>query len=581
MTGAYVYTPAIWPPLAAALFLAAIGLHCWRRRSAPAALPLLAVSLFGVLWLLGIALEAAAVADATKIAWFKFQSIWRAPTATAGLCFVLEYAYPGRWLTRRNLGLLTLPVLLDILLIVINDSQFMWRRLEVGPDGLVVADLAPAGVIMAVYGVGLVLVNTAVLLWLFIRSPQHRWPVAVILFGQIASRALYVVDAAHLSWLAPIDPFTFAVFVGSTTYAIALFGFHIFDPLPAARTAALEQMRDGMIAFDPQWRIAALNRAAASILGASAARARGKRLAEVLPAFGDLSARLVSGAASVERTEVTLGAGPGASSYEINVSPLRDFRGLLVGHLLLLHDVTEQRRAQAQLLAQRWAQATLEEREQLAYELHDSLSQSLAFLNMQAQAAQLYLEREQDADAQASVARLAEVSREMQGDVRDLIGSLLAVSLPSEGFCATLRHIASDFEKQNGMPVCLDIDNPATALCGPSLLPASTGVQLIRIVQEALANVRKHASGPNQVSIQLRVEAGQLRLAITDNGAGFDPDATGADGRHFGLQVMHRRAERVGGQLAVHAAPGQGTCVEVCVPLGNGEGGWQHEDPPG
>ena len=79
MTGVYAYTPAIWPPLAGVIFLAAIGLYCWRRRNVPATLPLLAVSLFGVLLLLGIALEAAAVAPATKIAWFRFQGVWRRP----------------------------------------------------------------------------------------------------------------------------------------------------------------------------------------------------------------------------------------------------------------------------------------------------------------------------------------------------------------------------------------------------------------------------------------------------------------------------------------------------------------------
>ena len=147
MTGVYAYTPAIWPPLAGVIFVAAIGLYCWRRRNVPAALPLLAVSLFAALLLLGIALEAAAVAPATKIAWFRFQSLWRAPSVTAGLCFVLEYAYPGRWLTRRNLVLLSIPALLDILLVVANNAQLMWQRLEVGPDGSVVAGLAPAGVI--------------------------------------------------------------------------------------------------------------------------------------------------------------------------------------------------------------------------------------------------------------------------------------------------------------------------------------------------------------------------------------------------------------------------------------------------
>ena len=68
MTGAYVYTPAIWPPLAGAIFLVALGLYNWRRRDVRAARLLALNSLFGVLWLLGLALEAAAVAPATKIA---------------------------------------------------------------------------------------------------------------------------------------------------------------------------------------------------------------------------------------------------------------------------------------------------------------------------------------------------------------------------------------------------------------------------------------------------------------------------------------------------------------------------------
>ena len=76
MAGAFAYTPAISLPLAGAIVLAAISLYSWRRRDVPAALPLAADCLFGALWLLGITLEAAAVAPATKIFWFRFQSLW-------------------------------------------------------------------------------------------------------------------------------------------------------------------------------------------------------------------------------------------------------------------------------------------------------------------------------------------------------------------------------------------------------------------------------------------------------------------------------------------------------------------------
>jgi signal transduction histidine kinase len=269
---------------------------------------------------------------------------------------------------------------------------------------------------------------------------------------------------------------------------------------------------------------------------------------------------------------MTFGSGPGRRRYATALSELRDYRRLLPGHLLVLHDVTEQRQAQAQMLEQRWAQATLLEREQLAYELHDGLSQSLAFLNVQAQAAKLYLDSGRVEAARASLSRLAEVSRGLQGDVRELIGNLLAVSLPSEGLCATLRQIAAQFERQNGIAGSLEVDDPAGALSDPSLLSAAAAVQLVRIAQEALANVRKHGAGADRIRVELRAGAGQVRLSVIDNGAGFDRGGPGPEGQHFGLQVMRQRAERIGGRLTVHSAPGQGTHVAVTVPLTEREG---------
>jgi PAS domain S-box-containing protein len=560
MTGAYAYTPDIWLPLAGAIFLAAIGVHCWRRRSVPAALPLLAVTLFGALWLLGIAFEAAAVAPATKIAWFRFQAVWRAPTVTAGLCFVLEFAYPGRWLTRRNLILLSIPVLLDILLVIINDAQWMWRRVEVGSTGSVVADVAPAGVILAVYGVGLVLVNTAVLLWLFIRSPQHRWPVVVILLGHIASRGLYVVDAAHLPWPNLQDPLVVGLLLGATGYAIALFGFHIFDPVPAARIAALEQMRDGMVVFDPEWRVAALNRAAGCILGVSAGAARGKRPAEILPAFGDLSAHLA--AAPGERFEIGMGTGAGARSYEIDVSPLHDFRGLLMGYLLLLRDVTEHKRAEEQIIEQQRSLAMLRERVQLARELHDGVGQVLGFASLKIGATRKLIADGKLAKADDQLVHLESAVIEAHADVREHILNLRTAPTGEKPFFSALHHYLEGYRQNYGIRVDLTI--------GPgvdeSLLAPEAQMQLFRILQEAFSNARKHAQ-TDCVRVSFELEGGLLRVRIQDKGVGFDPSrrAAEAESSHYGLRFMRERAEQLGGSLRVESAPGKGTCVEVVV----------------
>jgi PAS domain-containing protein len=291
--------------------------------------------------------------------------------AVAGTCFVLEYAYPGRWLTRRSLTLISLPAVLFLLLVILDDSPLVWRGLEVAPDGAVVPHLATVGAIAVAYGLGLVLVNAAALLWLFIRSPQHRWPAALILFGMIASRGLLLLDITHSPWVAALDPLVVAVLLPWTMYAIALFGFHIFDPLPAARTVAIEQMQEGMVVLDARERVASLNPAAASMLSISTVHARGKTLDELLPALPDLCARLTDAASGSQAripygTEITLGTGSAVRLSALDCSVLEDFRGLLIGHLLMLRDVTEQRRAQAQALEQQRTLAVLHERERLA-----------------------------------------------------------------------------------------------------------------------------------------------------------------------------------------------------------------------
>jgi signal transduction histidine kinase len=245
---------------------------------------------------------------------------------------------------------------------------------------------------------------------------------------------------------------------------------------------------------------------------------------------------------------------------------LHDHRELLADYLLLLRDVTERRRAEAQRLEQQWAQATLQERELLAQELHDGLAQSLGFLNVQAQAANLFLQSGQAEAAQDSLDRLREIALETQGDTRELIGDLLTVSMPSEGLCGALRQAVARFEQQTGLPVSLKLAEDA--VCRSTGLPPAVGVQLLRILQEALANVRKHAGCPGQIGVQLMAKDGQLRMTVTDNGPGFDPVVAGSRGQHFGLQVMAQRAERIGGQLAVHSNQGHGTRVEVYVPLG-------------
>jgi len=563
MACTYVYSPDLWLPLAGVIALAVLSLYSWRQRSVPAALPLAAGSLFAMLWLLGIALGVSAVAPATKIAWHKFQAVWHLPTATAMTCFALEYGYPGRWLTRRNLALLALPPLLVLLLIVSSNAQFMWRRLEIAPDGSVARELALPGTILGFYGLSLVLVNIAVFLWLFIRSPQHRWPVAMMLTGDLASRSmyfLYVLGAAPALSLSLLDSFVAGHLLDWGLYAIALFGFRIFDPLPAAHATAVAQMPEGMMVFDAQWRVASLNPAAASMLSIPPARSRGKSLAEILPAPYSEAAR--GATTDAMPAEISLGSGASFHQVALDITVLRDFRGVIIGHLLMLRDVTKQRQVQAQILEQQRTLAVTRERERLARELHDNLGQVLAFVTTQGQAIHRLLARGEIAEADAHVGRLVEVASEADTDLRESILGLRA-ALDGKGLLPALATYLRQYEERYG--ICTTLSAPQAP--GDGAIDPLAEVQLLRIIQEALTNARKHAHA-RSVCVTIVVDDGHAQVTVQDDGCGFDQQAVSGDPRNrVGLRVMHERAEEAGGALVVQSAVGEGTQVVVTVPL--------------
>ncbi len=108
------YTPAIWSPLITILFLLAMALHSWRHRRLPGALPFMAGCLFTTLTITGILMTSLSVEPANRLFWFRFQGAWIPSAAAAITCFVIEYTWPGRWLTRRNLALLSIFPLLSV-----------------------------------------------------------------------------------------------------------------------------------------------------------------------------------------------------------------------------------------------------------------------------------------------------------------------------------------------------------------------------------------------------------------------------------------------------------------------------------
>jgi PAS domain S-box-containing protein len=581
MTWNYAYTPTIWPPIIAVPLLSALAAYSWRRRQIPGALPLLAWALIGCLSLVGAAFKAAAVAPTAKITWFIFIDLTLLPSVTAAACFALEYAWPGRWLTRRNLVLLSLPCLLAIFMEVTNGARLMYSTLEIGPDGSVIEHMTSPGAVLTIYGLSLFLLNMIALLWLFVRSPQHRWPVALLLVAQAAVRGLFLLqEVVHKPLLpAPVYDVVSMILPG-IAYALALFGFRLFDPVALARLTVMEQLSDGMLVLDRQGRVASLNPAAERIFGLPAGQIKGRSVREVLPAYPEGLQPVSSGT----EIEFSLSAGGSASDYRLAISRLNDWRGLEVGRLLLLNDVTGQKRAQAQILEQQRALATLREREHLARELHDSLGQVLGYTGFQLEAVQGRIQDGQAAisagqaqgkglasasanlaEAGSQLERLSSIVEEAHADVREYILNLRLAPSDERPFFATLQHYLDGFSQNYGIQAELSV--------GPGIGEQTFGpgaqMQLYRIIQEALSNARRHA-GASRVTVAFAMLDGRAHIRIQDNGRGFDPQRANGESR-FGLRFMRERAEELGGCLAVISQPGQGACVEVEVPIVKGD----------
>lgn len=558
-TTAYEYTPYIWPMLVAAGTLGGLAVYALRRRSIPGALPFAMMTLLALPWALGAAMEIAAVDRADKVFWIKFHSVWDVPVMSAGLWFALDYANLNRWLTRRALGLLAVPPLLLILLVLTNDShRLIWSGF--GLEGEVQALRGPASWVFIDYGLVLGVATSLIFVWLFLRSPLHRWPAAFFLAGYVIHRTAYMLDIANANPVAPVDPTMLVAPLVVGMYAVALFQFQMFDLAPVAYGTIVEQIREGVLVLDRRHRIADLNRAAEKILGISGGHVRGTLASQALAAHPGLAAWIAAPRAMP--SEITIGTGADARHYSVRCSPLRD-RGGSRGCLVLLYDLTEEKRANALLVEQQRALATLSERDRVARELHDSLGQVLGFLKMQAQAARRLLTQDKPTEADVYLAQLVAAAQEAHVDVREYIVRARADFPPDGGFLSAMERYLQRFQGSSGISTRLVV---TPDLAGHPFEPM-VAAQLLPIIQEALTNVRKHA-GAREVEITLTRVGGRAEAIVRDDGTGFDPAMLETDaGQRYGLRFMRERAEEVGGTVQVRSAPGHGTEIVILVPV--------------
>jgi signal transduction histidine kinase len=202
----------------------------------------------------------------------------------------------------------------------------------------------------------------------------------------------------------------------------------------------------------------------------------------------------------------------------------------------------------------------LEERARLAREIHDTLAQGFVGISSQLDAVAMAMP-EGGGKARQFLELARKMARHSLTEARRSVMDLRASVLEGRDLAAALNSGAQMWAAGSGVEVEVDISGERRSL------PEEMEQHLLRIAQEAVTNVLKH-SGATKVWVKLHTEARKLYLRIADNGKGFEQqEAFSAVGGHFGLIGMRERAEQMGGELRLASHPGEGTELEITVPL--------------
>jgi signal transduction histidine kinase len=207
--------------------------------------------------------------------------------------------------------------------------------------------------------------------------------------------------------------------------------------------------------------------------------------------------------------------------------------------------------------------AMLTERERIARELHDGMAQVLTYINSKALAVERLLERGQLEEARGQLSQMADVARDLYAEVREAVLSLRTRVSKEGDLLSILKQYVEEFQDLSGLSIHLREERASELL---ALLSPIEEIQVLRIIQEALSNVRQHARA-TKAQVILKGGAEEQVVMVKDNGQGFDPQRLDGKGwPRFGLQTMDERARAIGGCFCIKSKPGLGTTVILKIP---------------
>jgi signal transduction histidine kinase len=390
--------------------------------------------------------------------------------------------------------------------------------------------------------------------WVIItRGLRRRQALWFTLAGLISVVGILLEFVLKLKNINPL-PLSFLLSGLLTTWGF--YRWQVYNIIPLAQEVAIRNMVDGLLVIDENGYIADMNDVAKKILVGLPVVIGGK-FVELLAVYPELAK--VGNQLGVHILEVAREISGEKFYYQWSLTSLQTSEHVL-GKVLLIKDITCQKRQQERVLEQQKALAIVEERQSLAREVHDDLCQVLGYINLQSQAVRKAATNGQTDVIVSGLNRMIDATRHAYDDAREYIRGVQTTKLQTEGLVSALQNYVTWVRQEYALDITLDIPKEFEQ----QNMNASAELQLLRIIQEALANIRKHAKA-SHCSLKLRLDDTVIRVIVTDDGEGFDIDGC-SDGAGFGLTTMRERAEKAGGMLKIKSVLGQGTKIVIEIP---------------
>jgi PAS domain S-box-containing protein len=547
------------PIIATGLTTVLMGILIWRNSHLPVKTPFLLLMALVSTLSFEYLMEMINVDLGAKMFWNHFEYITFVGTAPAFLYFVTEYlGWRNFWTKRRVVPILLIPIL-SLIMEWTNEYHhlfYSWVGLKVqDPFIMFYPQYGPWFWVHAIYTFSLFSVGILVLLRAYLDTPRlHRKQMGIILL------AILIPVSGNIASLLGFDllPIAYFLNIGLLISALLIFlgtfRFELFDVIPLVLTRVLENMNDGVVVLDAKGRFAHINRSGEKILGSSAKELLGKHQSQRFIFLEGIDLRLphrLNGIVGLSQS------GHSKGEYEVLLTPLSDARGIFNGCLIMIRDVTEERKTKEAL-------RTANEKLNLLSNItrHDVLNQLVALRGYTELLKVKMAGRDEEKYLNGILSASMSIEHQMQF-TRDY--QSIGVGAPDWQRVETVVQRAKITSPVGLLEVVIDLDD----------LEIFADLMLEKVFFNLMDNTMKHGGKVSRVRISYHLDADQCVITYEDNGRGIPPERKesiyelrGGSRGGVGLFVCHQILAITNITVVETGEPGRGARFEIRVPKG-------------